>query len=272
MELSKSRNRLPQIDDFKVEKLPEFLQKVVDTKIELNQTERMCLTDQKYKMIREIDNDQLKNMVFIVISGALRAMNSKMNSDDIVLLVNDFIFELDTYFKHISIAEFKTIVEKGVRKKYNSFSETIGVSIVNFNVWYEAWLIEKQKSMISINNKMTKSNSDRQLPPAKVNWQQIRSLIKTELKNVGLDSKNCFKLSSNYIYDQLVKFDCFGQLEYKNEIDNVQLETNQFKRNKLGVLIGDALEQFEDNTEREAKRLTVINWVKRNYEKFTINK
>ena len=182
-----------------------------------------------------------------------------MTADDRVLLTTDFIWELNNYFHFLSIKEFETIVSDGIRNKFTS--NTIGLSIVNFNIWYNEWLQQKNKYQISIQSKIVKHCPDKVLPPPPVTIESLHNLMILESKSIEteLELDNLFKLSADFIYNKLESFNRIKKDHYLIRLKDVQLE---YSRNltPLKKSMEEAIGNHQLKKTSEAKRLVLIDY------------
>jgi hypothetical protein len=277
MELQKSNmpqgkiSQTSQMDQFRLDEL-KFIGNEIDlSDANLSIKEKALIYSLNYLKINEIPEDSLKSEVFIIISNALRSMSSKMLAPERVLLTNDFIWELNTYFPLITIKEFELIVNNGIRKRYDTAAKTtIGLSIVNFNIWHKAYREEKEALQLMINRRieLQKSESLKKLPPAPVTIESIHQLMNSELDTLQ-DQKNAneilFALSCDYIYRKLVSFGVIEESNYISRIKDVMLPEK--KRASLRESMEEIISKSKDRKVSEAKRLVLIDYFNQNVKK-----
>ena len=186
-DIIKSNPELPALANFKKPKTT-FYGKEIIVKKELNKSELELIEVINYMRIDELENNDLIDITLIVILNNLRAMGSRMSGEDQALLVNDFIFELRSYFPTLTIKEFELIVRNGIRKKYDTEkNQTIGLSIVNFNYWAKSYLDWKSKWNLEIAKKFDKKQN--LLPPVPITMKSTLDVLRGEYK-VILDKYN----------------------------------------------------------------------------------
>jgi hypothetical protein len=234
---------LISIDTMKLKK-PEFYGLEIKNTDELTEVcnfqERELIEMVNYQKIGKIDRNNLIDMVFIVVSNSLRAIASKMHKDDILLLVNDFVVELHSDFKTLSIKEFEYIVKNGIRKQFDTENNrTIGLSIVNFWSWYSAYERKKNQLSISISRKIKKLNEDKQLNASPVTKRSVEKLCLNLIKEAFIEfekkpleddfysywNKKGLIISGAYIYEQLIKFEL---LKEKNVLTAIAVQSKNF--------------------------------------------
>jgi hypothetical protein len=206
-------------------------------------------------------------------------MGSKMHHSDQVLLVNDFVSELQEDYQNLTIKEFELIIKNGIRKKYDTEKvSTVGLTIVNFNFWYKRYSEERAKMDIEISNKLTRERSNSTQPrPVKLN--DVINLIKDyhlrSIENYNYHSEteelNCtsdeywlntgLHLSANYIFDQLIKFNEIKLEDLEKQIEKIKpLDLSQ--KSKEFKSISD----YKPSTkEYEAKRYLCCKYYLENY-------
>lgn len=254
-----------QLDDFKSNSYT-FLEKPVDIdSIELTNIEKRILIDLNYTPIKEMKSKPLMDLVFFTLSNALRAMNSRMSGDDQVLLTNDFISELTTDYPNLTIKEFNSIVTNGIRRKYNV--DTIGLSIVNFNIWANQFNQIKSKALIGIQLKTDKANQLKQLPPAKITLADIHAEMHSQyeyMKSIKTPDfkfgNSVFQLSANYFFNHLIDFGELSIEDLDNDIGSIDSDQLIIKRVGITQSISEAMSSFESNKLRESKRLILIDY------------
>jgi hypothetical protein len=233
--IQKKADNLPSIEDFS-KKSGEltFSGQIISKQLNLTISERNYLESINYKPISEIPVNNLIDLIFVVVSNNLRALGSKMKSDDIVLLVNDFMYELQNDFKQLTIKEFEIIVKNGIRGKYDE--NTIGLSIVNFNRWYSIYSQRKFKLNTEIQNKLNRSRTLIESPEKDVTKKDVINLglkIFTDAEfNFNSKQKppknykafvdywldNGMVTSANYLYDQLIKFKLIAPAKLEDQL------------------------------------------------------
>jgi len=200
---------------------------------ELNKSELAFIETINYFQIQEIEENQLLEMVFVIVSNNLRAMQSKMVAKDQVLLVNDLIHELNIDFPTLTIKEVELIIKNGIRGKYET--DTRGLSVVNFNFWTRSYLDQKYKMNLELEKKIGRNLIEQDpIPVTKESTLNIlRSEWKIQLEKYNLlsdDKKEKIsfddywlehgnKISSKYLFSQLKKFGLITDLDLKNELN-----------------------------------------------------
>jgi hypothetical protein len=252
-------SNLNQIDDFKLPEI-KFSNQLIDiSNKSFSNSEKDLIQSLNYKTINQVTHEELENIIIIVVFNALRSMGSKMAAEDRVLLVNDFNWELKNYFKQLTIKEFEIIVSKGIRKRFNT--DTIGISIVNFNLWYDAYIIERNNLQIQISNKLHRINSNRQIAPVKeVSIETIKDFLISEYKAIKSQKnwqKVIYHVSASYLYRQLVQL---NQLQKDSYISYTDKATNNARDNKL-ISPKDSSEEQKNRIIWESKRLALVDYL-----------
>lgn len=266
LEKAKKKDQLPSIADFNSNEVVWAGQKLQNIEIFDNRLQTY-LSHLKYPTIRNIKRNDLIDLVFVVVSNNLRAMGSKMHHNDQILLVNDFVEELND-FKNITIKEFELIVKNGIRKKYDTDKiQTVGLTIANFNYWYRKYSEQKAKMDNEIANKLSREKSNN-TQPRKITFADIEALLygyysasierlskmDTELKENYSDEQfwldTGLNLSANYVFDQLVKF---GELSEEDLIKAVGELNIKIDNKEISEFV--TLADFKPSSkEYEAKR------------------
>ena len=232
-----------------------------------NPKEIKYLQNLKYPIIKAINHDNLIDSVFIVVSNNLRAINSKMHRDDILLLVNDLTNELTEDFKIITIKEFELIVRNGIRKRYDTEKvQTIGLSVVNFNIWARSYLEEKGKLDQKIQDKIN-LDKIRNKKVVEVKYEDVINLIKEyhdhsviEFNKLGSKELKCetaneyflktgLHLSANYVYKQLVKYNKLTADQLQQKIDSIVIKPQ--RKNEFTTMMNIV----NSNKKYESKRI-----------------
>jgi len=227
---------LPSISDFKTNEITwggEKIEKPENFHVKSQNYFELL----KYPQIRNIDRNNLIDLVFLIISNNLRVMGSKMHHSDQVLLVNDFVNELIDDYNSITIKEFELIVKNGIRKKYDTDKiTTIGMTIVNFNYWCDKYKEEKAKHDISIRNQMNRKSSEK-VNNKPVAYSDVMNLIKQYYLNHEVPETNNkisqkkfddhwintgLSFSANYIFDQLNKFGKISEKQLKEKMSKLK--------------------------------------------------
>lgn len=238
--LIRKPTNLPEIASYAKPEKTFYGQELI-LKKELNQAELELINSINYSLVRELDRSNLKDAVFIVVSGALRAIQSRMQGEDIVLLNNDFEFELSAYFPNLSIKEFEIIVRDGIRKKYDTEQiQTIGLSIANFNYWAKIYMAQKAKLNQQIDHKLNKKFLE--LPPEKVTKDSVINLIRQDYISIQKSfnkryqdqervpdfdefwMENGMRISSSYVAMKLIDFDAINQFDILDKKKELELK------------------------------------------------
>lgn len=239
MNLQKSRNNTQlELVNYKKEKLTFYgaeIKMLPDTSLTdlLNKRQLDFINSINYKIIKEIPEKELKQLLFIIISNNLRALQSKMKAEDQVLLVNDFYYEIINDYFNFTIKEIEIIISSGVRDKFNTGSKTL--SIVSFNMWVKAYKEYTHKINKDIQTAFGKLN----IPDSKVVPVTEKSFLKVLENNIKADYEAwCnserkgileFKdywmdigliVSANYVYGKLIEFGLIKNNAFEIELSN----------------------------------------------------
>jgi hypothetical protein len=214
-----------------------------------NKSELKLIHAINYQLIRDFTRHELLDQVFIVVSNNLRALGSKMKAEDQLLMVNDFCHELINRFPHLSIKEFEVIITAGIRGEFEI--NTVGLSIVNFNLWTQKYLDKKYKLQIEINNKLQRQKVfDSPEQPIDqnsilnilrndylVHWKKkypefshSKKIIDHEIRNDFDDYylKNGNFVGAGFVYPYLLRFHFISTNELRDEIKRID-QTNALK-------------------------------------------
>jgi hypothetical protein len=203
---------------------------------ELNRSQLDFIESINYMQIHEIEKNQLLEMVFIIVSNNLRAMQSKMIAKDQVLLVNDLIYELNTDFHTLTIKEVELVIKNGIRGKYET--DTRGLSVVNFNFWAREYLDRKMKMNLEIQKKLDRKIKEEDPKPVtkestldilraewKMQKEKYDALPEKEKAKITFDNywlKNGNQISSKYLFSQLKKFGLIDEKEVEAELGKMK--------------------------------------------------
>jgi hypothetical protein len=224
-------------------KLPEntFYGDKIDSSVQLSKKELEFIDAINYLPVSKIDRSNLIDLTFVIISNNLRAISSKMKAEDQVLMVNDFTNELITYFPQLTIKEFEFVITSGIRHKFDTEdNKTIGLSIVNFNLWVSIYLEQKAKMNLELSIKLKQSKFELPFTPAPVLSKDVINLIKSnfiELEKQYNSRSSLAKsnytisdhfinyglsISFNYVYSQLIKFELISDQLINSELELIR--------------------------------------------------
>ena len=242
---SPDANNLPSVLDHKKKKLTFYGENIPSTDI-FTMSELIFLETINFELIKDIPDDKLLDLVFIIVSNSLRSFGSRMSAEDQVLLSNDLKNELTDDFSQLSIREVELIAKNGIRNKYET--GTVGFSIVNFNLWSAKYLEIKFKRNTQISQKLIKAKSINLSPVKKTtkadlimvirehyghiknNYDNLHPLEKNKIDFDNYWIKNGLITSSGYLFTRLKKFKLITQSQLKKEMDG--LNSNQMNFDK----------------------------------------
>jgi len=225
MNLEKSRNNANiQLINYKKQKLTFYGVEIKSTPATrltdiLNKRQLDFINSINYNLIKEIPEKELKQLLFIIISNNLRALQSKMVAEDQVLLLNDIYNEVINEYFNYTIKEIELIITNGVRNKYNT--NTFGMSVVNFNIWARAYRDYANKININIQRAIDKLNMTQSAGSPVTQKSFLKVLENNYLADHELWSASEKKeypifedywmdigliVSSNYVYEKLSEF------------------------------------------------------------------
>jgi len=250
----KIKNKEISIDLFKTESFNFYGSGMTITNEmlkELNSKELQLINSINYKLVREIDDNILIDALTTVFLSSLRVIGSKMNPQDQSVLFSDLLIEIQTRYSFLTIKEVEIIISNGVRQKYG---ETIGFSILNFNVWTKNYLQEKNKVNLDIQKKLDRikiNKNTTKSPPDPISYvDQLRDqyLFEQNIYNekpkeyrdsISFDRhwlKNGCMVSGSFLYDGLIKNDQLNPEKmnvFLKDIENDQILNDFQNSNEL---------------------------------------
>lgn len=235
----KQGDEITSIEVFKPQEIT-FYGREINSEIKLSNLENKFLEVINYPIISKMEYNDLLESIFIIVSNNLRALSSNMDADDQLLLVNDFNSEVVKYFPNLTIKEIEEIMNDGLRSKLDPVGrETIGLSVINFNIWAKKYLEIKNKNNLELQKKL-----DRLMIPESLPKQITEESIITMLRNEFILSTELYSkkpkqyqetvpfdnywrakgipVSSNYIYEQLLKYKLVTPRQLNSEIKKLQ--------------------------------------------------
>lgn len=208
----------------------------------LSFNEKELINSINYLKVKEIEENDLIDILSPVFLSSLRVIGSKMNAQDQALLFNDLLLEIKESFSLLTIKEIEKIIKNGVRQKYG---ETIGFSLLNFHVWVKNYLLEKNRLNTEIQKKIDRLKRESaefiDSDPKKTFIDQLREQYLFEKKRYlnksqEYKSKICFDnywmefgclVSGSFIYKGLLKDEMIDLKEINKVISDKKIKINQ---------------------------------------------
>jgi len=240
----------------------------------LQKVEKEIVVAQNYDLVSEIPEGELKELVFMTTSNALRAYNAKLPAEERVVLVNDLSNELIEEYPRLTVQEFSLIVKNGVRGKYDTETvQTRGLSITNFSIWHECYQNLKnskaQKIQAAIESDMKKAEKP-DTPLKASDFIQIFRANYKAIQEFYLDhpEKNKYTFddfwlkfgmvaSGPSVFDRMEKLEMIDAHLYEQIKSGFDITTHKKKRGKnLRIFANEKL-----SVEDEIKRIYCCKYV-----------
>jgi len=243
-----------------------FYGEKINSEIQLTKDEVRLIEGINYLKIIEIDHPKMLESIYSLVAKNLIALSSNKKAEDIAFLANQLTDELMLDYSNLTIKEVDTIIHDGIRGVYDTEERyTVGLSVVNFNLWAREFSERKLNLNLAIKKKVdqflipettmrpvTKAALINIIRQEYIAHQKVYNLLDTHEKNqISWDRywvKKGLITSSNYVYEQLAKFKL---------IKKVLVETEMKKFKDAGI---DKLSIQLINLRMDAERIVCCNY------------